>query len=143
MAWRWLERLWRPYRPVAELGQLEAYEGRVEIEGRVEALEDLRDPLSGELCTVLEYRAWPPATTVGMDGGTSHGSRAYQVNARQAVDFVLVDGGVRVLVRTDPGEEVSALHQRLLQRYGVGLRAEAEMVRALGQRWHPQHFVCK
>lgn len=134
MAWQWLQRLWRPYQPVARLGELAGGSAaRVEIEGRVESLESVRDPVSGEACVVLEYRAWPPATTIGMDGATSHNSRAYQVNARQAVDFVLVEEGVRVLVRTDAGEDIGALHQRLLERYGVDLRAESERVLA-GQR---------
>ncbi|MCH9685978.1 MAG: hypothetical protein K0V04_31375, partial [Deltaproteobacteria bacterium] len=74
----------------------------------------------------------PPSTTIGIEGGTSHNSR-YQVNARQAVDFVLTDGAVRVLVRPDPGEEVGDLHERLVARYGVGLRAETDIVEA-GQR---------
>ncbi len=133
MAWTWLRRLWRPYQP-ASLGELST-DGptRVEIEGRVESLESLRDPTTEEPCVVLEYRAWPPATTIGMDGATAHNSRAYQVNARQAVDFVLSDGVVRVLVRPDAGEEIEGLHQRLLERYGVGLRAETDVVEA-GQR---------
>jgi len=134
MIWQWLQRRWRPHQLVAELGSLATGEvRRVEIEGRVEAVSSLRDPVSGEACVALEYRAWPPATTVGMDGATAHAGRAYQVNARQAVDFVLVDPGGRVLVHTDPGEDVSALHHALLERYGVGLRAESDALRA-GQR---------
>lgn len=129
MAWQWLQRLFQSYQPVAELGALASSDStRVEIEGRVEALQSLRDPVSGEPCIMLEYRAWPPSTTIGMDGATSHNSRAYQVNARQGADFVLSEGGVQVLVRADPGEDVAQLHQRLLGRYGVGLRAETEMV---------------
>lgn len=134
MAWQWLQRLWRPYQPVARLSELATgRSNRVEVQGRVEPLELLRDPVSGEDCVVIEYRAWPPSTTIGMDGATSHNSRAYQVNARQAADFVLVGDGARVLVRTDPGEDLEALHQRLIERYGVDLRAESEMVHA-GQR---------
>lgn len=134
MAWRWLQRLWRPYRPVDELGSLASgRDRRVEIEGRVEAVGQLLDPLSGEACIALEYHAWPPATTMGVDGANAHGGRAYQVNARQAVEFVLVDAGARVLVRPDLGEDVAGLHDRLVERYGVGLRAETDMVVA-GQR---------
>jgi len=134
MAWRWLQRLWRPYVEVPELGLLAAgTDRRVEIEGRIEALELLRDPLANEFGVALEYHAWPPATTMGIDGGSSHSSRAFQVNARQALDFVLCEGAARVLIRTDPGEDVMALHDNLLRRYGVGLRAETELVEA-GQR---------
>lgn len=134
MVWQWIRRLLQSHIPVAELGSLATGNARkVEIEGRVEALSSVRDPVGGEACVMLEYRAWPPATTLGMDGATAHAGRAYQVNARQAVDFVLVDGGVRVLVRTDHGEDVVALHQALLDRYGVGLRAESDALLA-GQR---------
>lgn len=134
MAFEWLQRLWRPYRPVGELGALiGGRDRRVEIEGRVETVAHLVDPLSGESCIALEYHAWPPATTMGVDGANAHGGRAYQVNARQAVEFMLVDTGARVLVRPDLGEDVAGLHERLVDRYGVGLRAETEMVMA-GQR---------
>ncbi len=134
MAWQWLRRLWRPYEAVAELGALVTGTAlRVEIEGSVEPLGTLVDPVSGEACVAVSYRAWPPATTLGMDGATAHAGRAYQVNARQAVDFVLSDGSSHVLVTTDPGEDVGALHQRLLERYGVGLRAETDIVQ-VGQR---------
>ncbi len=134
MAWQWLQRLWRPHRPVEDLASLASGDvGRVEIEGRVEAMGHLTDPLTGATCVALEYRAWPPATTVGLDGATSHGGRAYQVNARQAVEFVLVDGQAQVLVQPDPGEDVAGLHERLLERYGVGLRCETEVV-VIGQR---------
>jgi hypothetical protein len=134
LAWQWLRRLWRPYEPVSELGALATGDAlRVEIEGRVEAVTSLRDPVNGEACVAVSYQAWPPATTLGMDGATAHAGRAYQVDARQAVDFVLVDGGSQVLVRTDPGEDVVALHQELLARYGVALRTEVDTVR-VGQR---------
>lgn len=134
MAWQWLQRLWRPYEPVEELGSLvTGVASRVEIEGSVEPIQSLIDPVSGEACVAVSYRAWPPATTLGMDGATAHAGRAYQINARQAVDFVLADGGSHVLVNTDPGEDVGSLHESLLDRYGVGLRAETDIVR-VGQR---------
>ncbi|MCX4243840.1 hypothetical protein [Paraliomyxa miuraensis] len=134
MVWRWLQTLWQPHQRVGELAALVSSTARrVEIEGRVEALTSLRNPVSGEPCVALEYRAWPPSTTLGMDGATAHAGRAYQVNARQAVDFVLEEGGVRVLVHTDHGEDLAALHRSLLERYGVSLRAECDAL-VVGQR---------
>jgi hypothetical protein len=124
-----LDRLLRRYRWVADLGALAGLaRARVEIEGDVEAIDTIEDPLGGRPCVAIGYRAWPPSTTLGMDGGTSYGSRAYQVNARQAVDFVLGDGHGRVLVQVSTGEDVGGLHRRLLARFGVGLRAEVETV---------------
>src|SRR5690606_19311435 len=90
-------------------------------------------PLTGEACVAVEYRAWPPSTTLGMDGATSHAGRAFQLDARQAVEFVLVDATASILVRPPRGEDVGALHRDLLQRYGVGLRAETNHVPAGAQ----------
>lgn len=124
---RWLGRLWpRRYDRVPHLRQIRT--GRVEIAGRVEPLETLDDPLTGETCVAIEYRAWPPSTTVGMDGATVHAGRAFQLDARQAVEFVLVDTTGRVLVRPPPGEDIDELHRELLHRFGVGLRAETSHV---------------
>lgn len=104
-------------------------QGRVELVGDVEALTTLFDPLGGQAAVAMSYRAWPPSTTVGIDGATRHGSRAFEIRAQQAVDFLLVRGTDRLLVRPDPGDDIDSLHRDLVRRYGVGLRAEVEMVR--------------
>jgi hypothetical protein len=124
----WLGRLWRRrYRRIEALRSLER--GRVEVQGRVEMLDALHDPLDGEACVAIEYRAWPPSTiSMGVDGATAHAGRAFQVGARQAVDFVIADETGRVLVRPAVGQDVSELHRDLVDRYGVGLRAETEHV---------------
>ena len=125
------ERLLRRYRAVPDLGALQGLaRARVEIEGEVEPIETIDDPIAGRACVAMDYRAWPPSTTLGMDGGTAYGSRAYQINARQAVDFVLSDGRTRVLVQVSSGEDIGGLHRRLLQRFGVALRAEVDTVPA-------------
>jgi hypothetical protein len=127
LAARWLGRLWpRRYRRVELLRQVR--EGRIQVAGRVEPLETIEDPLTGEPCVAVEYRAWPPSTTLGMDGGTQHAGRAFQVDARQAVEFVLTDETASILVQPARGEDVEMLHRDLLQRYGVGLRAETHRV---------------
>jgi hypothetical protein len=104
----------------------EIHDGNVRLSGRVEPLSTLDDPLTGEPCVAIEYRAWPPSTTLGMDGATTHAGRAFQLDARQAVEFVLVDDTASVLVRPPSSDDVDvdALHRDLLHRYGVGLRAE-------------------
>lgn len=124
-----LDRLLRRHRHISDLGALAGLgRARVEIEGDVEALDTIDDPIGGRPCVAIGYRAWPPSTTLGMDGGTTYGSRAYQINARQAVDFVLGDPHGRVLVQVHAGEDIAGLHRRLLARFGVGLRAEVETV---------------
>jgi hypothetical protein len=125
---RWIANLLRRrYRQVADLHDIG--EGRVEIVGTIEALDLLHDPLTGDPCVAMEYRAWAPSTTVGLDGAVD-GGRAYQIAARQAVDFVLQGGGSRVLVRPVAGDDVLEVHRALLRRFGVGLRAEVELVPA-------------
>jgi len=123
----WLHRLLRPYRVVDNWAKLGL--GRVELFGVVESLETLSDPLHGQAAVVVVYRAWPPSSMVGMDGATAHSSRAFEVRARQAVDFLLTQGQQRIVVRADPGDSVDTLHRDLLARYGVALRAEIEIIR--------------
>lgn len=101
---------------------------RVEVEGFADPVGRLEDPLSGGRCVAIDYRAWPPSTTIGIDGATAHNGRAYQLAAQQAVDFTLTDGPISVLVRVDTGKSVDALHTRLLEQFGVGLRAETDTV---------------
>lgn len=122
-----LARLLRRYDVVADLGTLRERVGdRVEIEGIADPTAVLEDPLTGERCIALDYRAYPPSTTIGIDGGTAHNGRAYQMVARQAVDFSLGDGPISVLVRVEAGEDVAELHARLVEQFGVGLRAETD-----------------
>ena len=124
----WWRRFWRPsHRRVESL--YDVGEGRVELAGRVERAEEtLVDPIDGRDCVALDYRAWPPSSLVGIDGATAHAGRAFQLQARQSVDFVVVEGDARVLVRAAGGDDVGHLHQQLLAKYGVGLRAEVDLI---------------
>lgn len=131
MAWAadLIARLTRRYRKVPQLSELMELAGqRVEIRGVIEPLQVLEDPVTGEACVAIDYRAWPPSTTIGVDGATAYNARAFQVSARQATDFVLHEGPVSVRVHVDAGEDLASLHRRLVARYGVGLRAESEFV---------------
>lgn len=95
--------------------------GRVQITGRVEALSQLVDPVDGHPCVALEYQASPPSLLGAQ--GTESPYRAFSVEARQAVDFVLTDGTHRVLVRvTERQDDVSAIHRHLADEYGLRLK---------------------
>lgn len=125
----WLDRLRGPkYRPVTRVDDLGR--GRVELRGVARAEDGaVRDPVSGADCVAVEYKAWPPSTTVGIDGGTSFNARAYEVTARQSVNFLLRLGEHDVLVRVPPGsDDVARVHASLIDRFGVGLRTETNTV---------------
>lgn len=134
MARGFFARLLKRYHSVAALGELLDLAGeRVELEGHADPVRPLEDPLSQTPCVAIEYRAWPPSTTLGIDGGTSHNGRAYQLATRQATDFVFTEGPISVLVLVDVGEDVNGLHDRLRNKFGVGLRSETDYV-AVGSR---------
>ena len=102
--------------------------GRVRLEGSVRALELLTDPVEGRRCVAMEYRAWPPSTTLGVDGAAVSSARAFQVVATQAVEFLLEAGGTSILVRPQSGEDVGERHAALDAKYGFNLRTEVQCV---------------
>lgn len=125
---RWLDRLlarWSPatHLPIAGLeraGQL------VEIEGRIEALGLLEDPISGTPAVLIHYRARIPGV----------GQRYFGVLETRrvadlvlAVDFVLRDetGAARIVVASKL-PDVAELHVRLLEQFGVALMPEVELM---------------
>lgn len=125
---RWLDRILGRVPRVTDWDQLEV--GPAELAGSVQALEEIKDPVGGTRCVVLEYRAWPPSTTAGVDGAAVVGDRAFQVSALQAVEFLLQSRGRTVLVRPRPGEDIVARHAALEARYGISLRTEVQHVAA-------------
>jgi hypothetical protein len=125
---RWLDRLlacWSsPERlPIAALertGQL------VEVEGRIEALRLLEDPVQGASAVLIHYRARIPGL----------GQRYFGVlETRQVadlvvvVDFVLRDetGAARIVVE-GKGPDLVELHVRLLDQFGVALMPEVDLM---------------
>ena len=123
---RWLDRLIGRVPTVTDWDLLQL--GRVEIEGAVRALQWIEDPVDGQRCVALEYRAWPPSTTVGVDGAAVVGDRAFQVTAGQAVEFLLEASGRSVLVRPQPGTDVAARHRALEAQYGINLRTDVQCI---------------
>lgn len=123
---RWLDKLFGRVPTVTDWDQLQL--GMVEIEGTVRPLEVLEDPVDGRRCVALEYRAWPPSTTAGVDGAAVVGDRAFQVAVGQAVEFLLEANGRSVLVRPQPGTDVGARHRALAAQYGINLRTDVECI---------------
>ncbi|MBV1856856.1 MAG: hypothetical protein KUG77_00495 [Nannocystaceae bacterium] len=123
---RWLDKLLGRVPRVLDWDQLQL--GVFEVEGVVRALEMITDPVGGTRCVALDYRAWPPSTTLGVDGAAVVGDRAFQVAATQTVEFMLEAFGRSVLIRPQPGEDVGAMHQALEAQYGFNLRTEVHCV---------------
>ncbi len=122
----WFDRIFRRVPLVRNWDELAV--GPVELEGTVRGLELLTDPVDGRRCVAMEYRAWPPSTTLGVDGAAVIGDRAFQVGVAQAVEFLLESKGVSLLVRPQQGQDVAARHRALTDQYGLNLRTEVHCV---------------
>jgi hypothetical protein len=125
----------RPARFVEDFSNLG--KGLIEIEGEIEALSLLSDPVDGRPCVAIEYSASPPSLINVIAAGPT---TAFTVSARQAVDFVITDGKYRVLVRVeDEQDDVIAVHRHLMDEHGLRLRvrrgmlAEGDSVRVRGR----------
>jgi hypothetical protein len=124
---RWLDRL-RPRRSGYEssrIGAIEAVDQDVELEGQIEPLSLLWDPISGEPAVVLDYEARTPGITQRYFG--IH-ERPGGIAARQAVDFVLRDATGGALIEVERGGDIGELHRRLRGEFGIGLQANIERV---------------
>jgi hypothetical protein len=120
----------RPYRRSPAIASLTA--GRVEIQGRVEALEELVSPLTGERAVAMHYRASTPSA-VGAFGELPGNALRLAVSGSQGRDFVLRDESGAALIRVARGRDIEKLHADLVDRHGLGLRAEASLIES-GQR---------
>lgn len=127
--WR---RLWPP-RPLRLRGLPDILaaepDALVQFAGAVEALEPIFDPVSGEAAVAIEYRAAPQSNVVGVAGALSVLSRAFVFTCQQATDFIVREGGHRVLVRVGRGSDLGEVHREMLARHGVGLHTERALVR--------------
>lgn len=128
--WRRLFRRRRP-RVVDDFAELYSDElaagDRIELAGRVEAIDTIVDPIADLECVAIEYRAWPQPTTIGIDGAQV-GARAFHLTCHHAADFILQRRGQRIFVRVDRGRDVASIHGDLLGLYGVGLRSEVRRI---------------
>lgn len=124
---RWLDRLLSRQRdPVARrIESVTREDTRVELEGEVEALGLLHDPLTGQAAVILNYRARRPGLAPRYFGIQDSGGA---LDAFQATNFLLVDGGGMALIEVAPGSDIAALHRRLSDEFGVDLRASTEHI---------------
>ena len=125
---------WRSLKPVTTSIRGLREGARVSLEGQVDAIHVLTDPLSGVPAVAVDYQARMPGALEHIYPGLM-GSPAQSVQRlQQAVPFLLQgrDGTVRILP-PDPGGDVTALHERLMERYGIELLASTTSIEP-GQR---------
>ena len=125
---RWLSRLLNRSTPAytpRRVDELSTVEEAVELEGVVEAVEVLQDPLSGEPAVVLNYLARRPAAAQLY---FSIQANEGDIEAYQATNFVIRDDSGAALIEVAQGTDIAKLHAELLERFGVNLEAEIERV---------------
>lgn len=124
---RWLDRLLarRGGYTSCRISAIEAVDQAVELEGEVEGLSLLRDPIFGEPAVVLEYTARTPGVTQRYFG--IHGTEA-GLAVGQAVDFVLRDPTGAARIEVESGADVGELHRRLRAEFGIDLDSQVQRV---------------
>ena len=128
--WRRLFRRSRPLR-IDDFGSLSAMELRpgqtLEFAGSIEPIRTITDPISGEECVAIEYVAAQPNANIKTNDFSMTSGRTY-VTCHQAMDFILLRNGKRIHIRVDRGRDIGEFHRELLDRQGVGLKAETEPI---------------
>jgi hypothetical protein len=123
----WLDRLLSregPYQS-RRIEAIDCDDTRVELEGEVEALELLHDPVEGEPAVVLNYRAQRPGVAQRYFG--IH-EAAGEIEGYQATNFVLRDESGAALIEVERGGDLAKLHRRLRDEFGVDLQVEVDHI---------------
>ncbi len=124
---RWLDRLLARgggYTS-SRIAAIDAVAQAVVLEGQIEALSVLHDPISSAPAVVLDYAARTPGFTQRYFGIHEGDGR---IAARQAVDFVLHDATGAALIEVEHGGDVGELHRRLRADFGIDLDAKVEHI---------------
>jgi hypothetical protein len=124
---RWIDRLLArpgPYQR-RQIAAIERGDTRVELEGEVEALELLHDPVDGTAAVFLEYHARRPGFAQRLFGIDDV---AAEIAGCQATNFVLRDASGAALIEVDRGADIGGLHRRLREEFGVQLEVRVEHV---------------
>jgi hypothetical protein len=128
----WLSRLFgRGTPPTVTIASLAADppSARVAVEGRVEIVEPVLCPLSGDPAVIVEYEARAPGFAARAYGLREQGAVRLVSELVQAADFVLTDGTGRAVIRVDRGSDVNRIHAELSARHGIELSARTRLIR--------------
>lgn len=118
----------RGYEPVANLAAL-AVGARIEIVGDADPVEELRDPVTGELAVAVRYSATIPGAASRVGAGLLGDMLDGNMQASEAVDFVLVHPTGRALVVVqNHGPSVHVVHDHLVEQHGLDLRPDSIVV---------------
>lgn len=112
---------------IAELEEVGEF---VELEGLAEALELIYDPVEGREALMLEYSALIRERADSQLG--FHDPAAISSHS-QGASFVLRDASGAALIEVEGGENLEAVHARLLEVYGAGIEVRVEAL-APGER---------
>ncbi|MCA9720607.1 MAG: hypothetical protein H6713_34465 [Myxococcales bacterium] len=108
-----------------------AQDGRVELAGTVELLEDdepLQCPLTGAPAVAIFYRGRAPGLAAHAYGGQGD-ALDLSISGRESRDFILRDATGSAIVRVRArGGDVARLHERLVEQHGLSLRSESELL---------------
>lgn len=124
---RWIHRLLGRVSPYQrrQIAAIDHDDTRVELEGEVEALELLYDPIDGTAAVLLEYHARRPGFAQRFFGVDDV---AAEIVGCQATNFVLRDGSGAALIEVARGADIPELHRRLYEQFGVELEVRVAYV---------------
>lgn len=101
---------------------------RVELTGELNLLEPVHSPVDGRAGALLSYAALARSAAGRLHFGVGQSALDLRYEAEQGRDFILRDASGAVLVRVDPGRDVSAFHDELRAQHGVELDAETRVL---------------
>lgn len=124
-----LRRLFPGYPRAPEIASAGA--GQVELVGVVgfgDVDDELRCPLTDARACVVYYSASAPGVTSRSYGGVLGNALDVGARTREARDFVLRDDSGAALIRVQRGGDVNEMHRRMIEHYGLDLRAETDLL---------------
>lgn len=120
---------WRKRRPALTALHALTKGAQVRVGGAVEALDLLEDPTSGRQAVAIDYVAKVPGALNQIYPGLLGGSAESIHRLRQSVPFLLRDGDGCARIHPPPSDgDVTSLHARLRELFGLSLRAETTLI---------------
>ena len=114
----WFRRLFTRIVPQPrQIAEIETTGELVELRGRVEALQVLRNPLDGSEAVMLNYSA---RMLSRVDQQVELYDESTTTRLAQGASFLLRDSSGVAMIEVDGGVDVEAAHAGLIERFGAG-----------------------